>query len=94
METAKKHYRMLVQFLVNTENSLPSMNSEADGIIKCVLDHDGGNGNISNNAKAENRSFHRGRNEKLPDNAEVANRSYPTTSENALDIMLSMQNGL
>uniref|UniRef100_A0A6N2MS80 Uncharacterized protein n=1 Tax=Salix viminalis TaxID=40686 RepID=A0A6N2MS80_SALVM len=69
----------------NTENSLPSMNSEADGIIKCVLDHDGGNGNIS----AENRSFHHGGNEKLPDNAEVANRSYPTTGENALDILLS-----
>uniref|UniRef100_A0A6N2L0A3 Uncharacterized protein n=1 Tax=Salix viminalis TaxID=40686 RepID=A0A6N2L0A3_SALVM len=62
-------------------NSLPSMNSEADGIIKCVLDHDGGNGNISDNAKAENRSFHRGGNEKLPDNAEVANRSYPTTKK-------------
>lgn len=73
----------------NTENSLPSMNSEADGIIKCVLDHDGGNGNISDNVKAENRSFHHGGNEKLPDNAEVANRSYPTTGENALDIMLS-----
>uniref|UniRef100_A0A6N2MJR5 Uncharacterized protein n=1 Tax=Salix viminalis TaxID=40686 RepID=A0A6N2MJR5_SALVM len=69
------------------------MNSEADGIIKCVLDHDGGNGNISDNAKAENRSFHRGGNEKLPDNAEVANRSYPTTSENALDIIMDYNCG-
>ena len=73
----------------NTGNSLPSMNSEADGIIKRVLDHDGGNGNISDNVKAENKSFHHGVKEKLPDNAEVANRSYPTTGENALDIMLS-----
>ena len=73
----------------NTENSLPSMSSKADGIIKCVLDHDGGNGNISDNVKAENRSFHHGGNEKLLDNTEVANRSYPTTGENALDIMLS-----
>ena len=53
------------------------MNSEADGFVKCVLDHDGGNGYISDNVKAENRSFHHGGNEKLPDNAEVANRSYP-----------------
>ncbi|KAF9668200.1 hypothetical protein SADUNF_Sadunf15G0104500 [Salix dunnii] len=73
----------------NKENSLPSMNSEADGIVKCGLDHDGGNGNISDNVKSENRSFHDGGNEKLPKNAEVANRSCPTTGESALEIIVS-----
>uniref|UniRef100_A0A6N2L6F1 USP domain-containing protein n=1 Tax=Salix viminalis TaxID=40686 RepID=A0A6N2L6F1_SALVM len=62
--------------------------SKANGDSKEAL-QDVGNGNISDNVKAENRSFHHGGNEKLPDNAEVANRSYPTTGENALDIMLS-----
>jgi hypothetical protein len=65
------------------------MNSEIDGIVKCGLDHDGGNGNLSDNDKAENRSCHDGGNEKLPKNAEVENRSCPTTGERAIDITVS-----
>lgn len=77
------------EYKSKTENSLTLMNSEIDGIVKCGLDHDGGNGNLSDTDKAENRSCHNGGSEKLPKNAEVENRSFPTTGERAIDITVS-----